>query len=447
MHEPVDQYVTPEAESKPKIGGGCVTDPNKHQEGNFRYTVYGINLSAKFAMMDEGLKMAESGLATQDEITKQATNLLVRPEMVASRVGVSMSIIDQDHRGTWGDVGLIIGVPVENMIATSTSDLGSGGTSAEWLRRIGQRHQILDPEQILGGSGKDNYNEIVAWGTTESGSKLKLVGFFAKTVEGEYVDAENAYQLEAQAKRLGIPLVKIEQPNRFSEEGMEVSSQYQKLYVDYRGRRYILSFGDSDEFDVMNSKLESRFMSPQELDHALSYIQPLMESGNFADLPENIISILREKYNQADKARRAPVFGRYGNLLSGFTMTMGYGDGEYEVRVGKHGAYRFSMPFERAESRRILALGDRFIRSKNSAGIVLSAKQVDQLLEENLKLLPPEAAKQIQDYYDNARVAIQQTFEREQKNRVPNKLFPELDISKLSEFLKRRKSEEDKDNP
>ncbi len=38
---------------------------------------------------------------------------------------------------------------------------------------------------------------------------------------------ENASQLEAHAKKLGLPFIKIEQPNRFSEESVEVSEQYQ----------------------------------------------------------------------------------------------------------------------------------------------------------------------------------------------------------------------------
>lgn len=469
MAEPVDSQSIPEKEGKPAVWGG-VTDPGKHQENNFRYLVHGFNFHQRLNATLLGIEFQERGMATAQDVSNQATDLFLYPERLAQRVSVSISLIDQDHRGTWGSLGLIVEAPNSNVVLTSTSDMGAGNVSREMLLAQARNHGIIPGDQLLANSGGGSYNEVVALGTSEQGEPLRLVGFFVKTVEGEYVDAENAYQLEAHAKRLSIPLVKIEQPNRFSEESVEVSQQYQKVYVNYGGRRYILPFGDFKEsdFDILNSELESRFMSPQELEKALLYIQSLIDSGKNPELPQNIISTLREKYDQADKARRAPRFNRDGDTINGFRMTMGYGDEEYEVRVREHGAYRFSMPLERAELRRMMAQGNRYIHSENSAGIVLSAEEVDQLLEENLKLLPSETTKQIQDYYDSARAAIQQRFEQEQKNRSdfshtshlspkynlgrifpaedsrkPYKIFPQPDLSKLSEFIKRRKPEED----
>lgn len=109
----------PEPEASPIIWGG-VTSPNQHNSRNFRYTVYGINPVAKLYMPDLGIDFMKQDMA--------------------SGVGVSMSLIDQNHIGTWGNVGLIIEIPRENMIAASSSDLGSGGTSAEWLRKTGQQY-------------------------------------------------------------------------------------------------------------------------------------------------------------------------------------------------------------------------------------------------------------------------------------------------------------------
>ncbi len=412
--EPKSEYLPKSIE----IWGG-VTDPRHHKPRNFRYTVYGIDLMSKLGMTMQGIDFMQRGEASQEEAKKQGINLLRKPEAVAERVGVSMSLIDQDHIGTWGNSGLIIEVPVDNMIAASTTDLGSGGTSAEWLKRIGRLNSIQGADQILLGSGKDNYNEIVAWGTSEDGSPLKLAGFFSKTIDGEDVDPDNAKILREHAKRLGLPFVQIETFKKYMDERLEyhpenkLLSRRESLYMSYGGRRYIILSGGVYEFKVLNATDETHFMSPEEFEEMLINLRRINAEGE-DKISSRIIEELREKYHEADAERRKPKLESSDGKVIGFAVTFGYGDEEKRLGVRTGGAWINNVPAEKRESRKSLAnLGGPKLRIGNGEPFYrrpASITEVERILHQ-APTTDEHTSQQISEFLDPLRDIINSGYD------------------------------------
>jgi hypothetical protein len=127
--------VTPEKEPPIKIWGE-VTDPKKHNPKNFRYLVHAFN---PFATASQPLIAISAELSGAYKVDKregdQSISLFEEPERLVERVSLSMSLIDQDHTGTWGPGGIIVEVPEENVVITSPVDTGSHNSSKEFLKR------------------------------------------------------------------------------------------------------------------------------------------------------------------------------------------------------------------------------------------------------------------------------------------------------------------------
>jgi hypothetical protein len=129
--------------------------------------------------------------------------LIANPSIVQTFL-LSTSVISSEKISTYYPYGFILSVPKENVISTSSSDqafknykAGTGVIGPPTLsdhvdsmdmrtevRRVGSQSAIQSPDTILGGTkgtgGMSGYNEIVVMGTTPTGSKVTVKGFFMK---------------------------------------------------------------------------------------------------------------------------------------------------------------------------------------------------------------------------------------------------------------------------
>lgn len=118
-----------EIELKPGNVWGGVSDPNLHNPESFRYLIHGINPMATMNISAQ----ASFGKDISEDIGDQSINMTQHPEDLAKRVSLSMSIIDPDHLGTWGNAGLIVEAPVENVVITSPQDSGTANSRPDLL--------------------------------------------------------------------------------------------------------------------------------------------------------------------------------------------------------------------------------------------------------------------------------------------------------------------------
>jgi hypothetical protein len=184
-----------------------------------------------------------------------------------------MSLIDQDHTGTWGEGGIIIEAPEENIIITSPTDTGSHSSSKEFLKRQSQNQPRLTGEQLLKSTSPGIYNEVVAFAKSESGKTLKLVGFFIKIDKnGQPIDSVIAQKMRQHAERLKLPLIEIQIQGPYDQEKFEIEEN--DIWVNFRGNRYNLGNEDPEfAFIARDDKDEPFFPSPQEIEEVISYFK------------------------------------------------------------------------------------------------------------------------------------------------------------------------------
>lgn len=133
----------------------------------------------------------------------------------------SASIINQDHRNTYGRLGAILSVPPGNILATKGSDMGtpfarvySKAQESDLLDDFSYKYYIgtnrpVSPLELLRST--DFYNEMMVAGTTTNSGSVKIIGLFFKTKSGKrVVSKEMEEKMERLGQELGVPIVGIE---------------------------------------------------------------------------------------------------------------------------------------------------------------------------------------------------------------------------------------------
>ncbi len=123
---------------------------------------------------------------------------------------ISLSVIDQDHKGTFGFVGYIVRVPEKNIVATSGADMQSGFSTHQDAAKLAATFPLEAPEKILAGTR--GHNEIIA-ARSDGNSKLEVVGLVQMGLTHAPGDAMKQAFVDYATKR-GLPTVVIPQ---FSE--------------------------------------------------------------------------------------------------------------------------------------------------------------------------------------------------------------------------------------
>ncbi len=389
-HEDHIPQRNPELDALPPVWGG-VTDPTLHSDGQFRYLVHAFNPLAKTSMVMVNLMMEQSGGYEDKGLHgDQSVDLFDRPERVADRVSLSMSLIDQDHTGTWGRAGMIIESPEDNVVITSNTDAGSHNSSLAFLRKQAADGYLLSPEQLLAQTYPSSYSEVVGLAKTDNGGSLQLKGFFYKVkANGKPVEAFSANQMQNHARRLGLPVVAIREISRYPED---------KLYenegglnaVSIGGRYFTIKGFDGlgevkDEWNYRVSDGDDiQFMSPEDLQEVVAFLK---NKG----VNDSTIKSVSEGYQEADKLRQtAKVEFDESGKVKQIKRRYGYGDQECEERIGTSGhGYLVNLLNERERMNESM-LGNGMMRMDDwREPRALAPERIRALAEESVQGLDP----------------------------------------------------------
>ncbi len=380
----------PELDALPPVWGG-VTDPALHSDGQFRYLVYAFNPMAKDFMSMDNLMMEQSGGYEDKGLHgDQSVDLFDRPERVADRVSLSMSLIDQNHTGTWASAGMIIESPEDNVVRTSNTDAGSHNSSVAFLRKQAANGYMLAPDQLLAKTCPGSYNEVVGLAKTDSGGPLQLKGFFYKVkANGKPVEAFSANQMQNHARRLGLPVVAIREISHYPED--KVYEKEGELNAVSIGGRYFTIKGFNglgevkDEWSYRVSDGDDmQFMSPEDLQEVVAFLKNKGVDGS-------TIKSVSEGYQEADKLRQtAKVEFDESGKVKQIKRRYGYGDQECEERIGASGhGYLVNLLNERERMDESM-LGNGLERVGDWRGPrALAPERIRALVEESVQGLDP----------------------------------------------------------
>ena len=250
---------------------GDTTDPSQHDPTNFRYLVHALNPYVKISAMRIAVDFSDHINSSHGN---QSINMYKQPERVAERVSLSMSLIDQGHTATWGDGGLIISAPEENIVLTSRTDAGTHNNDKNSLLEQGARHGVMSADQLLATTSPRQYNEVVALADND-GSKLETIGFFYKvTSRGEPVDPVIARQMRMHAERLGLPVVEILQEAKKDKVTRYAlgDDEQEHIAITYNGESFAIAGFDRNYIYYMTEEAgRHRFASPEEMSAALQF--------------------------------------------------------------------------------------------------------------------------------------------------------------------------------
>lgn len=398
----------PEREPEIKIWGE-VTDPKEHDPKRFRYLVQAFNPFAKASQPLTAISAELSGAYKVDKSQgDQSINLFDQPERLAERVSLSMSLIDQEHTDTWGEGGIIVESPEENIVITSPTDTGSHSSSREFLKKQAQDQLRLSGEQLLKSTSDGIYNEVVAFAKSESGETVRLKGFFIKVDKrGQPTDSVIAEKMRQNARRLNLPLVEIMVQGPYEQEVFEIAEN--SIWAHFKGNRYNLGSEDPEfAFNAYDDKVDTFFPSPQEIDEVLSHF---LASGK---ITTGQAQQIKERYEIADKRRKSPKveYDLKTQEISRITIKDGYGKDAIEYWLGTSGyCWRVNMEeYKKAFRDREMSLNPQ--RSRTDAyeylryQTPLSGSQVLSILESRKELMKPEEYEKLLSFFSGVRDKI-----------------------------------------
>ena len=312
---------------------GNTTDPKNHDSKKFRYLIHGIKTnqfaSSMLQMFNMKTSLEKNTIEENKKYGDQSINLLNCPEKVSDRISLSMSLIDQDHIGTWGNIGLILEVPECNIIKNSFSDLGSLNCEYNHLLQVKKYSYITNPDELLKCSNTNSYNEVVAFANFNE-NKIKLIGFFYNTTsDGNPLDEVNFNKIKNHASRLNLPLIQIKQKSIYSENKIDKSEN--DFWLKFNNKMYTFIGDGKSKFYVRNEKYESYSISPSELETICNFLK----ENNYSQIE---IDKIKEEYQQYDLEYHKPSinFNDKGEI-SWITLKKGYGENETTYTIGSNG--------------------------------------------------------------------------------------------------------------
>lgn len=390
----------------PKWGG--TTDPNQHDPTNFRYLVHAINpfssISARIITMYD----ARDGITYDESWGDQKISMYDQPERLGERVSLSMSLIDQDHTATWGEAGLIVEAPEQNIVLTSSSDAGAHNNNLDFLLQQADKHGVLSGDNLMRSSSPYSYNEVVAVANRD-GQQVQLKGFFYKaTKAGEPYNKQLASRMQMHASRLGLPVVAITELGRYAQD--KVESHDGKLAVQFNGNRYLLDgYEPQHSFKAYDERGHAHFIAPHEIELVLGYA---VKSG---DLTEAEATKIASNYQEADRQRQTPKveFDKDGSVKEISYLT-GYGADEAKVSLGKSGyGYRTNLA-QQAERMQeaMLNMGKPQMIGidEDRSYTPLSPYEADEMVRTACANLDAEKAADVQEWYSEKREVLEKQW-------------------------------------
>lgn len=155
---------------------------------------------------------------------KKIKQLIANPDLLQEAFSFSASVIDQDHRNTYGKYGVILSAPPENILATSSGDMGAPFAKVYSKAEIDQardegffysiyfsKNPVMTPQQLLQQTKVNGWNEVMVAGTTVNAGSVGVIGLFLKTKNGRVVaDDELKAEVYQLAKTLNLSVLLIE---------------------------------------------------------------------------------------------------------------------------------------------------------------------------------------------------------------------------------------------
>ena len=414
-----EQPISPEKEPKLKIWGE-VSDPKEHDPKKFRYLVHAFLPFARASQTLVAISAESSGAYKADKSEgDQSINLFDQPERLNERVSLSMSLIDQEHTGTWGQEGIIIDAPEENIVITSPTDTGSQSSSKDFLRRQAQGQLKLSGERLLQSTRAGVYNEVVAFAKAENGETVRLKGFFIKVDKhGQPTYPVIAEKMRQHARRLNLPLVEIQVKGPYEQEMFKIAEN--SVWAHYNGNRYNLG-SDNPEFafSAYDDRIHTFFPSPQEVEEVVAHF---LERGN---LDQAQAQQIRERYKIADFQRKAPKveYDQRTTEISRVTIREGYGKSAIEYWLGPSGyCWRVNMEeYKKALIEMSLnpqRTSDEYLRYQTPRyQTPISGSQVLSILESRKETLAPEEYEKLLGFFSGVRDKIDQVYNQQQSFR------------------------------
>lgn len=416
---------TPEKEQAPEIWGE-VSDPKEHDPKKFRYLVHAFN---PLATASQPLAAISAELSGAYRVNKsegdQSINLFVQPERLSERVSLSMSLIDQDHIGTWGQGGIIVEAPEGNIVITSPTDAGSHNSSKDFLRKQAQDQLRLSGEQLLQSTSDGIYNEVVAFAKSDRGETVRLNGFFIKVDKrGQPTDPVIAEKMKQHARRLNMPLVEIQVQGPYEQEMFEIAEN--SVWANYRGNRYNLG-SDNPEFafTTYDDKSNTFFPSPQEIEEVIAHF---VESGS---LNKAQAQQIRERYKIAESQRKSPKIENdpTTNEIRRVTIKDGYGKSATEYWLSPSDCcWRVNME-EYKKAFREMSLNPQRIRRAYEYlryQTPISGSEVLSILESRRGTMEPEEYEKLIGFFSGVKDKIDQVYNQQQTFKRGNRFYSSL---------------------
>lgn len=383
---------------------GGTTEPLQHNPENYRYLVHAINPFSQMNALTITLYDARDGITYDKAWGDQKISMYDRPERLAERVSLSMSLIDQDHTGTWGAAGLIVEAPKHNVVLTSSSDTGAHNNNLDFLMRQADKYGVQDGDTLLSLSYPGSYNEVVAVANRD-GHPVQLKGFFYKaTQSGEPYNKQLAKRMQMHGSRLGLPVIAITEQSPYATD--KVDERDGRLAVQYNGHRYLLAgYEPQYQFRAYDGRDYSRFIAPHEIEAVIGYA---VKSGNLK--PESVQAIVKV-YEVADQLRQTPkiIFDEGGSVVE-ITFNTGYGANEEKISIGKSGhGYRTNLAMQAEKMQdamlnmgkpQMIGLGE------DHSYRPISPAEADTMIEQACVALDPSKADQVRQWFEEHREVL-----------------------------------------
>lgn len=406
--EVTDLNLQPERLEKNLKPWGDVTSPKEHDPKKFRYLVHAINPMATSSMAMIGLTIQRDEPNAIDKSEgDQTINLFSKPEKLAERVSLSCSLVDQAHHGTWGQAGLIIEAPSENVCITNSSDAGTHVMSKRLLLDQARRSQKLTAEQLLNQTHPSSYNEVVTLANNEN-KKVALVGFFYKAAEDGLPLDEGLYnQMKVHSERLHLPIIPIVEPNRFAEN--KINRTDKAFSVHFGGKGYNLRSGEYDSFRAYDVQRDILFFpSPEEMELVFNYL----EQNN---MNNDDVNRIRKEYMEVDKKRQLPQV-KYDDQknITVITKNSGYGAEEAIIRIFYPGT-KINRLEELKEMRKAMADPMRTRGSELFERNLLNSNEAEQIVQEAAANAPENEKEKIIQWWQSTKANLAKDWQRNQE--------------------------------
>jgi len=176
-----------------------LTSPHdyKNDPYHFRFLTYSVEGGTAddkswFMALQVVHSQVQQKYGKPNDYDPQVINVLEEPDKISEKRVISASLIDQNHKATWGSSGFLLTITPSNVVATHTHDAGTDtymgqiapSTAQMEKERLFEKYGIGSPQNLLNNSSTQFYNEVVLQGTGDDGQKIQITGIFIKVKKG-----------------------------------------------------------------------------------------------------------------------------------------------------------------------------------------------------------------------------------------------------------------------